>query len=50
MRKISTAEFIKQGADLIGITQKEFLEKYKKSYWQGERNENARNFLNFCAH
>ena len=41
MRKIDTKEFIRQGANLMNITQKEFLEGYKKAYWTGERNINA---------
>ena len=41
MRKIDTKEFIRQGANLMNVTQKEFLEEYKKAYWTGERNINA---------
>jgi len=41
MRKIDTKEFIKQGANLMNLSQKEFLEKYKKAYWTGKRNINA---------
>ena len=41
MREIDTDEFIRQGANLMNLTEKEFLEEYKKAYWTGERNVNA---------
>lgn len=41
MRKINTKEFIKQGSNLMDLSQREFLEKYKKAYWSGKRNINA---------
>lgn len=36
-RKISKKEFIKQGAELLNIDQKEFLKRYKEAYWTGKR-------------
>ncbi len=41
MREIDTEEFIRQGANLINLSEKEFLEEYKKAYWTGERNINV---------
>ncbi len=37
-RRISTRTFVKRGARLLGITQKEFLQRYKKAYWSGSIN------------
>jgi HAD superfamily hydrolase (TIGR01509 family) len=38
MRKIDTKEFIRNGSKLMGMSQKEFLQEYKKYYWIGKRN------------
>lgn len=38
MHRINTDEFVKQGSKILKLSQKEFLEEYKKAYWTGERN------------